>query len=167
MTREGWRPDFTGLVREHQSMVYSLALHVLRDPAAAEDVAQDVFLRLHRNLGDLKSDTHALFWLRQVTSRRAIDGLRRKSHTEVGLEDAREPSTPPATDDPLLSERLNRLVASLPEKLRMTVVLRYQEDLDPEDIARVLDVPLRTVRDHLHKGLALLRQKAARYLGEV
>ena len=61
MTQEGWRPDFAGLVREHQSMVYSLALNVLRDPAAAEDVAQDVFLRLHRNLGELESDSHALF----------------------------------------------------------------------------------------------------------
>ena len=93
--------------------------------------------------------------------------MRRKSRTEIGLEDVREPSTAPAAGDPLLTERLNRLVASLPEKLRATVVLRYQEDLDPEEIARVLDVPLRTVRDHLQKGLALLRQKAAHYLGEV
>lgn len=166
MTQEGWIPDFAGLVREHQSMVYSLALHVLRDPAAAEDAAQDVFLRLHRNLGELESDTHALFWLRQVTCRRAIDGLRRKSRSEVCLEDVREPSTAPYRGDPLLAGRLSRLVASLPGKLRVAVVLRYQEDLDPEDIARVLDMPLRTVREHLHKGLALLRQKAASYIGE-
>jgi len=167
MEREGWKPDFASLVREHQSMVYSLALHFLRDPAAAEDVAQDVFLRLHRNLDELESDSHALFWLRQVTSRRAIDSLRRKSHAEVSLEETREPAASPAGGDPMLSQRLNRLVASLPENLRMAVVLRYQEDLEPDEIARVLDLPLRTVRDHLHRGLALLRLKAARYLGEV
>ena len=148
-------------------MVYSLALHFVRNPAAAEDISQEVFLRLHRNLGGLKSDSHVLFWLRQVTCRHAIDGLRKKSHSEISLEEAREPSAAPSVDDPLLSQRLNRLVGSLPENLRMAVVLRYQEDLDPEEIARVMDLPLRTVRDHLHKGLALLRQKAGRYLGEV
>lgn len=148
-------------------MVYSLALHFVRDPSAAEDIAQEVFLRLHRHMAGLKSDSHALFWLRQVTCRHAIDGLRKKSHGELSLDEAREPATAPAVDDPWLSQRLNRLVGSLPENLRMAVVLRYQEDLDPEEIARVLDLPPRTVRDHLQKGMALLRQKASRYLGEV
>lgn len=167
MTQETWRPDFAGLVREHQSMVYSLALHFVRDPAAAEDIAQDVFLRLHRNLGGLKSEAHVLFWLRQVTSRRAIDGLRRKSRAEISLEETCEPAAPPAADDPMLSQRLSRLVGSLPENLRMAVVLRYQEDLEPEEIASILGLPLRTARDHIQRGLALLRLKAARYLGEV
>ena len=148
-------------------MVYSLALHYVREPSAAEDIAQEVFLRLHRNLGGLKSGSHALFWLRQVTCRHAIDGLRKKSHGEISLEETREPATPPSVDDPMLSQRLNRLVGSLPENLRMAVVLRYQEDLEPEEIARILDLPPRTVRDHLQRGLTLLRLKAGRYLGEV
>jgi len=164
---ETFSPDFASLVGQHQSMVYSLALHLLRDPSAAEDAAQDVFLRLHRNLDGLKSDSHVVFWLRQVTCRRAIDGLRRRARAEVSLEETGEPAAPPAEGDPLLTQRLRQLVASLPGHLRSAVVLRYQEDLDPPEIARILELPLRTVRDRLQKALALLREKAGRYLKEV
>jgi RNA polymerase sigma-70 factor (ECF subfamily) len=53
------------------------------------------------------------------------------------------------------------MVASLPEKARMVVLLRYQEDLDPEDIARLLEMPVNTVKSQLQRALAMLRQKAA------
>jgi RNA polymerase sigma-70 factor (ECF subfamily) len=61
-----------------------------------------------------------------------------------------------------LAETLRRLVASLPESPRMVMVLRYQEDLDPADIAEILDMPVATVKSHLQRALALLREKLAR-----
>ncbi len=168
MAAPAFRPDFADLVREHQSMVYSLALHFLRDPSTAEEVAQEVFLKLHRHLGSLKSEAHVTFWLRQVTSRRSIDSIRRaKARPELSLEEMREPAVPAGESDPFLAERLRRLVASLPGDLRMVVVLRFQEDLEPDEIARVLDLSLGTVRDHLRRGIELLRRKAGAYLGEV
>jgi RNA polymerase sigma-70 factor (ECF subfamily) len=85
----------------------------------------------------------------------------------VGLEDAPEPATPAADGDPLLSERLRRLVASLPEKPRMVMILRFQEDLDPADIAQMLDMPVRTVKSHLQRSLAMLREKVDRTVGAV
>jgi RNA polymerase sigma-70 factor (ECF subfamily) len=66
----------------------------------------------------------------------------------------------------LLSERLRRLVASLPEKQRMIVILRYAEDLDPNEIGELLGMSAGTVRSDLHRALALLREKAPRVLGE-
>jgi RNA polymerase sigma-70 factor (ECF subfamily) len=57
------------------------------------------------------------------------------------------------------------LVASLPEKPRMVMVLRYQEDLMPEEIAGVLDMPVRTVKSHLQRSLAMLREKFDRSVG--
>jgi RNA polymerase sigma-70 factor (ECF subfamily) len=62
----------------------------------------------------------------------------------------------------MLSERLRRLVASLPEKPRAVMVLRYQEDLDPEEIAATLGMPVRTVKSHLQRSLVMLREKAGR-----
>jgi RNA polymerase sigma-70 factor, ECF subfamily len=160
--------DFMAVLQEHQAMVYSLALHFLRNPDLAQEIAQDVFLQLHRSLPVLKSEAHVVFWLRQVTCRRCIDSIRRaKARPEIGLDEAREPSSPPMNADPLLSERLRKLVASLPGNLRMAVVLRYQEDMEPEEIAEVLGLSTRAVRDHLRKGLELLRRKAGLYLGEV
>jgi RNA polymerase sigma-70 factor (ECF subfamily) len=54
------------------------------------------------------------------------------------------------------------MVASLPEAQRMTVILRYQEELEPAEIAGLLEMPLATVKSHLHRALALLREKLER-----
>ena len=62
----------------------------------------------------------------------------------------------------MLDETLRRLVASLPETPRMVMVLRYQEELDPSEIAQILEMPLATVKSHLQRSLALLREKLAR-----
>jgi len=159
-------PDFAEIVREHQAMVYSCAYHCLRDPALAEEVAQDVFLELHRHLGKLETPEHIRHFLRRVAAHRAIDQARRR-RPEYALETAPEPSSPAPESDPLLSETLRRLVASLPEKARMVIILRFQEDLDPADIASVLDMPVRTVKSHLQRSLELLRGKLARCTGEV
>ena len=71
----------------------------------------------------------------------------------------------PAAGDPLLQRRLRALIASLPEKQRIVMVLRYQEDMMPEEIARTLDIPVRTVKSHLQRSLALMREKMARGSG--
>ena len=160
--------DFEALVREHQSMVFSLAYHFLHDRALAEEVAQEVFLSLHRNLATVESAAHALFWLRQATVRRAIDEMRRRRRRpQVALEEVPEPATGAGTPDPLLGEVLRRLIAALPEAPRMVMVLRYQEELEPSEIAELLEMPLATVKSHLHRSLALLREKLGRRgLGE-
>jgi RNA polymerase sigma-70 factor (ECF subfamily) len=160
--------DFTELVREHQKMVFSLAYHFLRDQAQAEELAQEVFLQLYRSLGSIESGAHAAFWLRKVTSHRAIDAARRrKRRPQLRLADVPEPAVAAEFGDPLLGGALGRLLASLPETARMILILRYQEDLDPAEIAAVLDLPVGTVKSKLQRALALLREKLARSRGEV
>jgi RNA polymerase sigma-70 factor (ECF subfamily) len=159
---------FAEVLRANQSMVFSLAFHFLRDPGAAEEVAQDVFLRLHQKFDELESAKHATFWLRKATSRRSIDYLRKRgSRSTIALEDIAEPSIPEQPGDPLLNRRLRQLIATLPEKPRMVMVLRYQEDLMPEEIAEVLEMPVRTVKSHLQRSLAMLREKIDRSMGDI
>lgn len=155
--------DFAGLVRQHQAMVYSLAWRFLHDRGLAEEVAQEVFLSLHRNLSSIQSPAHAAAWLRRVAAQRAIDeGRRRQRRPLVAIDKIAEPAADERGSDPLLEETLRRLVASLPEAPRMVTILRYQEDLDPSEIAQVLDMPVATVKSHLQRSLALLREKLAR-----
>jgi RNA polymerase sigma-70 factor, ECF subfamily len=160
--------SFEDIVSQHQGMVFSLACHFLRDRSLAEELAQEVFLSLHQNLHTIKSPEHLTFWLRKVTSHRCIDQSRRqKVRPTVSLEDVAEPATSAAENDLFLSEMLRRVVDTLPEKARMVVILRYQEDLDPSEIARVLEMPLNTVKSHLRRSLSVLRDKLSRTLGEV
>ena len=79
---------FEEIVRQHQAMVFSIAYHFLGDAPDAEEVAQDVFLKLHRNLPAIKSAAHLTAWLRKVTTHRSIDQARRRG-----------PSPPLSLDD--------------------------------------------------------------------
>lgn len=147
-------------------MVFGIAWHYLHDRGEAEEVAQDVFLQFYKHLDGLESREHAVHWLRRAAANRAIDyGRRRRVRPQVSLENVPELSTPADPGDPFLGERLRQLVASLPEKARMVVVLRYQEDLELDEIARILEIPVGTVKSQLQRALAMLREKACRTIG--
>lgn len=164
--KRGDHAAFADLVRAHQAMVFSIANSFLRDRAVAEELAQDVFLDLFRNLASIQSADHLKFWLRRVMSNRCIDYTRRsKTRPFVGLDNLPEPSAEPNETDPLLANALDRYVSTLPEAWRMVVVLRYQEDLDPAEIAELLEVPVNTVKSQLQRSLVMLRAKLGRCLG--
>lgn len=159
-------PAFEDAVDRHKAMVYSIAWHFLRDRALAEELAQDVFLELHRSWRSLKSPEHMLFWLRRVTSHRAIDCVRkRRLHHETTLEETGEPSVLERVHDCYLSSYLERMVASLPEKQRIAIILRYQEDMELQEIAEVLGIKTGTVKTQIFRGLELLRAKTSQRLG--
>jgi RNA polymerase sigma-70 factor (ECF subfamily) len=165
--RVGDTDAFADLVRQHQRLVFGLALNLLRDRALAEEVAQEVFLQLHRALGDIASDAHLRHWLRRVTSHRAIDAARHRRYTAAaGLDEAREPWVVRRDADPIAGRLLRRLVAALPPRPRAVVVLRFQEDLEPTEIAGVLDMPVNTVKSHLRRALAVMRARAAHLAGQ-
>ena len=158
--------DFASVVRQHQAMVFSLALHFLRDRQAAEEVAQDVFLQLHEKLDTLESPEHVIHWLRRVTSHRCIDHSRRRRWPQVNLDDLPELRAEDSRGDPILRWKLRQLVSSLPAPARMVVILRYQEDLTPLEIADVLGMPVATVKSHLQRSLARLREKVTGLFGD-
>lgn len=173
---EAWSPDelltrasageasaFAALVRRYQRTVYSIALRMLNDRHRAEDLAQEVFLQLYRSLAAIGSEEHLGFWLRKVAVNRAIDRIRQEArYDKEPLTEAAAVVDEPGAVDPLLQRRMAELVGQLPPAARAVVVLRYQEDLDPVDIARTLDMPINTVKSHLKRSLTALR---ARVLG--
>jgi len=155
--------DFARIVDDNQSMVVSLARRYLRDPETAEEIAQEVFLQLYRQLDRIQTPEHATFWLRRAICHRSIDeSRRRRLRPHLGLENIPEPRTDSSAPDTMLNDRLRRLVSALPDMPRMIVLLRYQEDLDPSEIAALLEMPVSTVKSHLHRSLAVLREKLGR-----
>lgn len=90
--RAGDEGAFAEMVRRHQAAVFSIALRVIGNRALAEELAQDVFLQLHRSLGTLESGAHVAHWLRRVVSHRAIDLVRQMARRpQTSLDDLAEP----------------------------------------------------------------------------
>lgn len=163
------RDQFRNLVERHQSRVFSIAWRILGESGAAEEVAQDVFLELHKSLRSLESEEHLTAWLRRVACHRATDALRRRAvRGERVTEEFREGlmSTPLTARSSPLMNRVEQLVSTLPAPQRAVMLMRYQEDLEPEEIAHTLSMPLATVRSHLQRALKFLRSKAERTLKE-
>jgi RNA polymerase sigma-70 factor, ECF subfamily len=156
--------EFRRLIEIHQRMVFSIALRVTSDYATAEEVAQDVFLELHRSGERLAGDDHIRYWLRRVATHRSIDALRRQAlrpeaAAEEWIEEQHVDDT--SISNAALQARLEDLLRTLPEPMRVAVVLRYQEEMQPDEIARLLGRSIASVKSHLHQGLKLMRRKAA------
>jgi RNA polymerase sigma-70 factor (ECF subfamily) len=171
------RDGFRDLVELHQSRVYSIAFRILGDCGTAEEVAQDVFLALYRNMDRLQSQEHLLAWLRRVTVHRATDACRRRaSRAEFAADEFREEralldgtgaSHSNLPFESACTTTIEQMVATLPPAQRAVLLLRYQEDLMPTEISALLSMPLGTVKSHLQRALKLLRTKASRQRKEV
>ena len=168
--------EFRRLVETHQRMVFSLALRVTGEYGTAEEVAQDAFLELFRAGERLETEDHVRFWLRRVTVHRATDALRRRAvrpeaaaeewmeetHSAGGGEDGAGAGNGMGSGlNAAVVARLEELLQTLPESMRVVVVLRYQEEMLPDEIAKLLGQPVATVKSTLQRGLQLLRRKAA------
>jgi RNA polymerase sigma-70 factor (ECF subfamily) len=164
--------EFHELVKAHQGRIYSLAFRIVADSGMAEEIAQDAFLQLHGSLDRIESEEHALAWLRRTRVHRATDALRRRAkRVEFMAEEFEDGRDVSGLNDVsrgfnALANRVEQLVATLPEMQRVIVLLRYQEDLLPEEIATALGLPVATVKSHLQRGLQLLRTKSERTLKE-
>jgi RNA polymerase sigma-70 factor (ECF subfamily) len=130
----GDQDAFAELIERHEAMVYSLAWNFFGDRGRAEEI-----------------------------TRRCIDQTRRARMKVVSLDDAAEVQAHDRPADPLLDKRLRELIGELPEMQRAVVTLRYQEDLDPSEICRIVGVPVNTVKSHLHRALQSLRRKLEKH----
>jgi RNA polymerase sigma-70 factor (ECF subfamily) len=170
-TRRGGRPastgmddsQFEGAVRKHQRMVFSVALRSLRDRGLAEELTQEVFLSLYRHGEGFDSPEHLAAWLRRVAARKCIDQIRRRRWRRwLPLSDADGAAAPGHAEgrgDAWLSRRLQKLLQALPAAGRVALVLRYQEELEPAEIGRLLGISEDRARRELRRALAFLRKR--------
>ncbi len=153
-------------VSRYASMVYSLTARMTGDTGLAEELTQDVFLELDRNRARMAGDDHIQRWLRQVAMHRAVDALRRRNSREPGWNQGRWMGldawheTADGNERMQLSAEVERWLLQLPERQREALLLRYQEEMTPEEIAAALRAPLATVKSQLQRGLKALRKLA-------
>ena len=165
----GWTPpSWEAIVREHSARVYRLAYRLTGNQHDAEDLTQEVFVRVFRSLSSYQPGTFE-GWLHRITTNLFLDGARRRQRIRFdGLsEDAqerlpgRDPGPERAWEHNNLDYDVQAALRALPPEFRAAVVLCDIEGLSYEEIAATLDVKLGTVRSRIHRGRALLRDELA------
>lgn len=155
---------FDQLMRQHEARVFSIALRFTGRRADAEELTQDVFVQLHGTLARITDADHLRRWLLRAVTNRCLNRLRdqRRRPQLVPIEtlpaDA-EPAAPEIGSDPLAGPHLRRLLLELAPEARIVLLLRFQEDLDPSEIAAALDMSVNTVKSHLRRSLEWLRTR--------
>jgi RNA polymerase sigma-70 factor (ECF subfamily) len=150
--RGGDLDAFEVLVRRYQRRIYGLAYQHLRDPDEAQDLAQEVFVRLFRGLDRYDPGRPFEPWFWRLAGNVAVSYRRRRPAPPVDL-----PVTTPAgqREDTL---PLERALADLNEELRLPVLLHYYLDLPLDEIATALGISLSAVKSRLHRARAILRR---------
>jgi RNA polymerase sigma-70 factor (ECF subfamily) len=149
------------LYDRYSSIVYAVALRVLGDTGAAEDILQDVFLQLWRNPGAFDSARGSLgAWLAVITRNRAIDALRRR-RPETDIEDvivSVAPDLAGEADRSRAAERVRGVLGSMSGPQRAALEMAYFEGLSHSEIATKTGEPLGTIKTRIRAGLMALRK---------
>src|SRR6185503_11043268 len=167
--QRGDQDAFRVLFETHKDRVYSIALRYAGDSAAAMDIAQDTFVKLLSSIGQFRGDASFESWLYRLVVNCCLDYHRKRRRFLPLLDDALDEALDlfRAPNDSALhdllreeqAERVQQLVAQLPEEQRMVVVLRYTEDLSYEEIADLLGCRRGTVASRLNRAHKALERR--------
>jgi len=167
--------QFEEAVHQHRDRVFGFALHFLGDREEAEDVTQDVLIRLWSNRDTVVSETLSA-WILRVTRNACVDQYRKRRtknlHTDNSLDGpdqiAATSELPDTTmDNQLLRDHIMKSVEELREPYKSIVILRELQDLSYEEIGSALDLPLTTVKVYLHRGRKALRSSLSDFYAEM
>jgi RNA polymerase sigma-70 factor (ECF subfamily) len=171
LAREGDEDAFRALVERHRRFVVNLAYRFLASRADAEDAAQEVFLKLWRNLGTYREGVKMTTWLYTMVTNHCLDVLksagRRRNRDMVGTDEHLSLSDPASLEQAAdLQERL-RLVAmlavSLPEKQQAVFVLRDLQGVEAAEAAEVLGMPVDVIKSNLYHARLKMRELILAY----
>lgn len=179
-TLDGDKKAFAYLVDQYKQLVFALAMKMLADSSEAEDICQEVFLRVYKKLNQFKVKYRFKDWLYAVAVNVITDKLRRKKILLVSLDkgsisedgDVSELSVPDHTQNPELisinKERKDEIVKcinSLPVKYKLVVVLRYIDSLSYQEIAQAMSIPLGTVKTFIYRAQKIISKKMKHFYG--
>lgn len=161
LARTGDRSAFEDLVRRRQSSVRGLMRRFCGDSTLADDLAQQVFLRVWLKIRTLKEAKAFPAWLKKLAVSIWLQYLRKNDalrHADkiVDLEDA-------GIDSNGIGMDLDQALATLPNPVRLCIVLSYHEGMSHREIAELLDIPLGTVKSHINRGTQRLQQILSAY----
>jgi len=178
----GDRAAFAGLVRRHKTAIYNFILRLVRSTSAAEDLVQDVFVRIVQSAVDFKHESRFTTWAYAIARNICIDHLRKMSfrqHPSLDQPPGSAPDGPTLLDRTAdvhpsaaversaigveLGRRITRCVEQLPDEQREVFLLREVANLPFKDIASITGVPENTVKSRMRYALERLQENLSEY----
>jgi RNA polymerase sigma-70 factor (ECF subfamily) len=163
--RQGDEGAFEELVDRYKDLVFALIARTVQDKSRAEDLAQDVFLRIHRGLPYFRGEARLSTWIYRIVANACAQEHGRLPGTPtVSLDEERtgERHAPAAVDrgflDLELRDRLEKAIARLPPNARLLVAAHYLDGVRYEDLAEAFGLPLGTVKTQLYRAKQQLRR---------
>ena len=167
----GLDDSFTELVNRYKNLVYSVIFRQIKDKELANDYAQDVFLKVYKNLKSYSPDFKFSTWVMRIAGNHIIDMHRKKKLHEVSYEEhsesiERSSKTEISAEGEFFRQeearRIEKIVAGLPEMYKVPVVLYHGQGLSYQEIAESLGEPLSKVKNRIFRGRKMLRNKLVR-----
>ena len=164
--RSGDERAFQELVDLHKDLVFALIARTVQDLSRAEDLAQEVFLRVHRGLPYFRGEARLSTWIYRIVANVCVQDHGRGAPT-VSLDALQADSAPGAVlpsvadrqfGDLELRDRLEKAIARLPANYRLLIAAHYLQGIQYEDLAEALEMPLGTVKTQLHRAKQQLRR---------
>ena len=174
--KRGDREAFALLIDAHKALVYHLALGILKDRQEAEDLTQEVFIRVYENLRFFRGESRFSVWLSKVTYNMSLNRLKALKRLPLAMEEENLMTAgllDEATNSPLseIEEKERREILSeafsrLPGIYQLPLMLRYMQGFSVSEVADILNLPQGTVKTRLARARNILRRKLARFRPE-
>ncbi len=160
---QGSQEAFGELVRRYKNLVYSVVMRMVNNPEDANDLAQEVFLKIYRNLDKYSSTYQFSTWVIRIATNTVIDFHRKKRLDAVSMEDMVVEVAGGERPEEKLSQKENRrqlenAIAALPQMYRIPIVLYHLEEMSYQEIATALQIPLSKVKNRIFRGRKLLKE---------
>ena len=174
LVKKGDKKAYNTLVLKYQDRLVYSVYKFLKDFELAQDIAQEAFIKAYKNIEKFRGDSQFYTWIYRIainTAKNVVSTKARKSEVydnETTDQLLSESATTPENPENILQaeqlrSEINKALQNLPEDIRVTLSLREFDGLSYEEIAKVLECPIGTVRSRIHKGREMLDQTFSKY----
>jgi RNA polymerase sigma-70 factor, ECF subfamily len=150
---------FGELVERYKHVVYGMVWRLAADRSQTDDLAQEVFLKIYRGLPYFRGEARLSTWIFRIVSNVCHEARSRRTAEIPGAQPIREPGrSDGAFTDLELRDRLDKAIAQLPDQYRLLIAAHYLDGVQYEALAEALEIPIGTVKTHLHRAKRRLRE---------
>ncbi|MFO1444114.1 RNA polymerase sigma factor [Bacillus sp. Bva_UNVM-123] len=163
----GNKQGYAYIINKYKNQLYATILRMTKNPQDAQDLVQEAFIKIYEQLGKYDGKGSFSSWLYRVAFNHCMDEFRKKSYqmrrveiNEELMEDSKHPEVIFLKKEK--SRQLERLISTLPDDERMIILLRYVNELCYDEISELVEVPVSTVRNKLHRAKKKMRETVKR-----